>query len=110
MLSMKTEQVVITRFGKPSKEPIINAGLHFKVPFIDIKNSFDKRILQWDGDANQIPTGDKKFIYIDTFGRWRITDPLLFYQSLRNEASAKGRLDDIIDGATRQCFGKQTAY
>lgn len=97
----ETEQVVVTRFGKPVGEPIFNAGLKFKMPFIDVKNSFEKRILQWDGDANQITTGDKKFIHVDTFARWRIAEPLKFYQSLRNELSAQGRLDDIIDGATR---------
>lgn len=95
------EQAVITRFGKPAGEPVTEAGLHVKLPFIDRKVTFEKRILQWDGDPNRIPTKDKKYIYIDTFARWRIVDPLMFYRSLRNELSAHSRLDDIIDGATR---------
>lgn len=97
----ETEQVVVTRFGKPVKKPVTEAGLKFKFPFIERVNSFEKRVLQWDGDPNRIPTKDKKYIHIDTFARWRIVDPLLFYQSLRNELSAHSRLDDIIDGATR---------
>ena len=97
----ETQQVVVTRFGAPVKDPVTTAGLKFKTPFIDKAHVFEKRILQWDGDPNRIPTRDKKYIYIDTFGRWRITDPLPFYRSVRDERSAQGRLDDIIDGATR---------
>jgi len=98
----ETEQVVVTRFGKPVGKAVLNAGLHFKMPFIDVKNTFEKRILQWDGEpGDAIPTGDKKRISIDTFGRWRIVDPLKFFEQLTNEREAKPRIDDIIDGATK---------
>jgi membrane protease subunit HflC len=100
----ETEQVVITRFGKPAGDPITEPGIHFKVPLIDKANMFDKRFLEWDGDANQIPTKDKRFIWVDTYGRWRISDPLLFFQRLRDERGAQGRLDDILDGETRNAI------
>ncbi|MCK4452672.1 MAG: protease modulator HflC [Anaerolineae bacterium] len=96
-----TEQVVITRFGKPIGDPIKEPGLKWKMPFIETVNSFEKRVLEWDGDPNQIPTKDKKYIWVDTYARWRIADPLKFFQSVRNELGAHGRLDDIIDAATR---------
>ena len=96
-----TEQVIITRFGKPVGEPITEPGLHWKRPFIEKANRFEKRILEWDGDPNQIPTQDKKFIWVNTYARWRIVDPLKFFQSVRNETGAHARLDDIIDAATR---------
>ncbi len=98
------EQAVITRFGEPKGKPITNPGLHFKVPFADTVNRFDKRWLDWRGDPNQIPTKDKKYIWVDTFGRWRIVDPLRFFQRLRDERNAKSRLDDIIDGETRNAI------
>ncbi|MFQ5752488.1 MAG: protease modulator HflC [bacterium] len=97
----QAEQVIILQFGEPVGEPITEAGLHFKLPFIQTVVSFDKRVLQWDGEENQIPTSDKKYIWVDTFARWRIEDPLKFYQSVRNERTAQSRLDDIIDSATR---------
>lgn len=98
----ETEQVIILQFGRPIGEPIQEAGLHFKLPFIQDVKSFDKRVLEWDGDENQIPTSDKKYIWVDTFGRWKIVDPLKFYQSVRgDERAAQSRLDDIIDSATR---------
>lgn len=97
----ETEQVIILQFGKPVGEPVKEAGLHFKLPFIQTVNVFDKRVLEWDGDENQIPTSDKKYIWVDTFARWRIVDPLKFYQSVNNERNAQSRLDDIIDSATR---------
>ena len=97
----ETEQVVLTRFGKPIREPITEAGLDFKVPFIDKANFFDKRWLAWDGDANQITTKDKKYIWVDTYARWRIKDPLKFFVNVTNETGAHSRLDDIIDGETR---------
>ncbi len=98
----ETEQVILLQFGKPVGEPITEAGLHFKTPFIQDVKVFDKRVLEWDGDENQIPTSDKKYIWVDTFGRWRIIDPLKFYQSVRgDERLAQSRLDDIIDSATR---------
>lgn len=97
----ETEQVIITRFGKPVGDPIKEPGLHWKRPFVEKINSFEKRILEWDGDPNQIPTQDKKYIWVDTYARWRIADPLKFFQSVRNEMGAHARLDDIIDAATR---------
>ncbi|MBN1781226.1 protease modulator HflC [bacterium] len=97
----ETEQVIILQFGKPVGDPIKEAGLHFKLPFIQNVTRFDKRVLEWDGDENQIPTSDKKYIWVDTFARWRIVDPLKFYQSVNNERNAQSRLDDIIDSATR---------
>lgn len=97
----ETEQVIILQFGKPVGEPIKEAGLHFKLPFIQNVTTFDRRVLEWDGDENQIPTSDKKYIWVDTFARWRIVEPLKFYQSVNNERNAQSRLDDIIDSATR---------
>ncbi|UCB47357.1 MAG: protease modulator HflC [Spirochaetota bacterium] len=96
-----TEQVIITRFGKPVGDPVTEPGLHWKRPFVERTNRFEKRILEWDGDPNQIPTQDKKFIWVNTYARWRIVDPLKFFQSVRNEIGAHARLDDIIDAATR---------
>jgi membrane protease subunit HflC len=95
------EQVVITQFGKPVGEPVTSPGINFKLPFIQDANFFDKRFLEWDGDPNQIPTKDKRFIWVDTYARWRIIDPLLFFQRLRDERGAQSRLDDILDGETR---------
>lgn len=95
------EQVVITQFGRPIGEAVTSPGINFKTPFIQDVNVFDKRYLEWDGDPNQIPTKDKKFIYIDTYARWQITDPLQFYKRLTNERGAQSRLDDILDGETR---------
>lgn len=97
----ETEQVIITRFGEPVGKPITYAGLHFKEPFVQKAIFFEKRIMQWDGDSNQIPTSDKKYILVDTFARWRIVDPLKFFQSVNNERNAQSRLDDIMDGFTR---------
>ena len=97
----ETEQVIITQFGKPIGDPVLDPGIHFKVPFLHRANSFDKRFLEWDGDPNQIPTKDKRFIWVDTYARWRITDALLFFQRLRDERGAQSRLDDILDGETR---------
>ena len=100
----ENEQAVITRFGEPRGQPITEPGLHFKVPFADTVNRFDKRWLDWRGDPNQIPTKEKKYIWVDTFGRWRIVDPLRFFQRLRDERNAQSRLDDIIDGETRNAI------
>lgn len=100
----ENEQAVITRFGEPRGEPITEPGLHFKLPFADTVNRFDRRWLDWRGDPNQIPTKDKKYIWVDTFGRWRIVDPLRFFQRLRDERNAQSRLDDIIDGETRNAI------
>jgi membrane protease subunit HflC len=100
----ETQQVIITRFGKPIGEPKNTPGLKFKVPFLEEANYFDKRFLEWDGDPNQVPTKDKRFIWVNTYARWRITDPLLFFQRLRDERGAQSRLDDIIDGETRNAI------
>jgi len=97
----ETEQVVITQFGKPVGEPVITPGLKFKVPFIQKAQFFEKRFLEWDGDPNQVPTKDKKFIFVDTYARWQITDPLQFFKRLTNERGAQSRLDDLLDGETR---------
>lgn len=97
----ETEQAVITQFGEPVGDAIKESGMHFKLPFIQIVHKFDKRWLPWDGDPNQIPTKDKKFIWVDTYARWRIKDPLLFFQSVNDQRQAQSRLDDIIDGETR---------
>jgi len=102
----ETEQVIITQFGRPIGRPITSPGLHWKIPFIQKVQRFDKRFLEWDGDANQLPTRDKRFIYVDTYARWRISDALLFFQRLRDEQSAQTRLDDILDGSTRDAIAK----
>ena len=102
----EVEQVIITQFGEPVGDPITRPGLHFKVPFIQTTNFFDKRFLEWDGDPNQIPTRDRRFIWVDTYARWRITDPLLFFQRLQNERGAQTRLDDILDGETRNAIAR----
>lgn len=95
------EQVVITQFGKPVGQPITNAGLKMKTPFIQEVHSFEKRILEWDGSPDQIPTLDKRFIWLDTTARWRIVDALKYFQALNNEDTAQARLDNIIDAAAR---------
>jgi len=100
----ETQQVVITQFGEPIGEPIRDAGLYFKTPFIQRANYFEKRLLEWDGSPNQIPTKDKRYIWVDTTARWRIADPLKFLQSVGNETGAHARLDDIIDSATRNAI------
>ncbi|MFH1458057.1 MAG: protease modulator HflC [Candidatus Omnitrophota bacterium] len=97
----ETQQVVITQFGKPVGGTLASAGLHFKTPFIQQAHFFEKRLLDWDGDPNQIPTKDKKYIWVDTMARWKITDALKFLQSMGNELGAQSRLDDIINSATR---------
>ena len=102
----EVEQVIITQFGEPVGDPVTTPGLHFKVPFIQTANFFDKRFLEWDGDPNQIPTRDRRFIWVDTYARWRITDPLLFFQRLQNERGARTRLDDILDGETRNAIAQ----
>lgn len=97
----ETNQVIITQFGDPIGGAITAPGMHIKIPFIQKANYFEKRWLEWDGDANQIPTKDKKYIWVDTYARWRINDPLVFFQRVRDERGAHSRLDDIIDGETR---------
>jgi len=102
----ETEQVIITQFGDPVGDPVTSPGLHFKVPFIQLTNVFDNRFLEWDGNPNQVPTRDRRFILVDTYARWRITDPLLFFQRLRDERGAQSRLDDILDGETRNAVAR----
>ncbi len=100
------EQVILTQFGKPVGPPISSPGLKFKTPFIQKVHRFEKRYLEWDGEPNQLPTRDKRFIWVNTYARWRITDPLLFFQRLHNERGAQTRLDDILDGETRNAIAK----
>jgi len=97
----ETEQVIITQFGRIVGTPKTDPGLRFKVPFIQRANYFAKNLLDWDGDPGQIPTLDKTFIWVDTFARWKITDPIKFFQTVNNQFSAVGKLNDIIDPAVR---------
>jgi len=100
----ETEQVIITQFGKPVGAPIMAPGIHFKIPIIQDSHFFDKRFMEWDGDPNQVPTRDKRFIWVDTYARWRIVAPLLFFQRVRDEIGAHSRLDDILDGEVRNAI------
>jgi len=102
----ETEQVIITQFGMPVGDPVTEPGLHLKMPFIQKVNYFENRFLEWDGDANQVPTKDKRFIWVDTYARWRISDPLKFFQRVRDERGAQSRLDDILDGETRSAVAR----
>jgi membrane protease subunit HflC len=108
----QTEQVVITQFGRPVGEPIntvgstSGAGLHFKLPFVQTANRFEKRILEWDGPPSEMTTRDKLYVVVDTFARWRIADPLKYFQSLRDERSAVSRLDDILGSETRNVVAR----
>ena len=102
----ETQQVIITRFGEPVGEAVTEPGLHFLTPFVQKANYFEKRFLEWDGDPNQVPTRDKRFIWVDTYARWRIDDPLKFFQRLRDERGAHSRLDDILDGETRNAVAR----
>ncbi|MBF0302684.1 MAG: protease modulator HflC [Desulfamplus sp.] len=97
----ETEQVVITQFGKVVGDPVTTPGLNFKVPFIQKASYFPKNLQEWDGDPGQIPTKDKTFIWVDTFARWKIVDPIKYFQTVNNMTSAQSRLDDIIDPAVR---------
>ncbi len=97
----ETEQVVVTQFGKAIGKPKTDPGLYFKIPLIQQANYFPKNLLEWDGDPGQIPTLDKTFIWVDTFARWKIIDPLKFFETANNVLNALGRLDDIIDPAVR---------
>ena len=97
----ETEQVLVTQFGKPVEGVVDHPGLHVKLPFIQTVHRFDKRWLEFDGDPNEIPTKDKKYIWVDTYARWRIADPLRFFQAVGDERGGQSRLDDIVDGETR---------
>jgi membrane protease subunit HflC len=100
------KQVVITQFGAPVGDPVTDAGLHFKMPFVQHTEVFEKKIQIWDGDPNQIPTNDKTYVYLDVTARWRITDALQFLQAVKNEARAQSLLSDIIDGTVRDMVNK----
>lgn len=102
----ETERVIITQFGRPMGEVIDTAGLRMKIPFIQVVNRIEKRILVWDGSANDMPTKDKLYITVDTFGRWRIKDPLQYFLRLRDERSAQSRLEDILGSETRNAVAK----
>lgn len=103
----EVNQAVITQFGDPVGDPISEPGIHVKIPFIQKAHFFDKRFLEWDGDPNQIPTRDKRFIWVNSYARWRITDPLRFFQRFQNERGAQSRLDDILDGETRNAIARR---
>ena len=100
------EQVIITQFGDPVGDPITAAGLHFKMPFIQTVNRFEKRILPWDGQPSEMPTQDKTYIVVDTFARWRVADALEYFRRLRDERSALSRLDDILGSETRNAIAR----
>jgi len=96
----EVNQVVVTQFGKPVRT-VQKTGLHFKIPFIQELKYFEKRIMGWDGERTQIPTEDKKFIWVDTWARWKIADPLKFFTAVRTESGGQGVLDDQIESAVR---------
>jgi membrane protease subunit HflC len=100
----ETQQAIITQLRKPVGSPIVKPGIHLKLPFIQDVTYFDKRFLEWDGSPNQVPTKDKRFIWVDMYARWRIVDPLLFFQRVHDERGAQSRLDDILDGQTRNAI------
>jgi membrane protease subunit HflC len=109
----QAEQVVVTQFGRPVGTPInsnqgggAGPGLHFKIPFVQQANRFEKRILEWDGPPNEMTTRDKLYVVVDTFARWRIIDPLTYFRSLRDERSALSRIDDIIGSETRNVVAR----
>lgn len=102
----QTEQVIITQFGRPVGEPITSPGLHFKLPFIQQVNSFEKRYLAWDGPMVEMSTKDKTYVQVDTFARWRIADPMRYYLRLRDERSAQSRLEDILGSETRTAIAR----
>lgn len=102
----QTEQVIITQFGRPVGEPITNPGLHFKLPFVQQFNRFDKRYMAWDGPMVEMSTKDKTYVQVDTFARWRITNPMQYYLRLRDERSAQSRLEDILGSETRTAIAK----
>jgi membrane protease subunit HflC len=103
----ETKQVILTQFGKVIGEPKTEPGLQFKIPFIQKPNFFAKNLLEWDGSPGEIPTQDKTYIWVDTFARWKIVDPLRFFKTVFNENGAQGRLDDILDSEVRN---KITSY
>lgn len=102
----ETSQVIVTQFGRPVGDPKTEAGLHFKLPFVQDVNPIEKRILAWDGRPNEMPTKDKTYILVDTFARWRISDAKQYFLRLRDERSALSRLDDILGSETRNAIAK----
>lgn len=100
----ETKQAIITEFGKPIGDPITEAGLHFKTPFIQEVHYIEKRVLEWDGNPREMPTKDKTYIIVDTFGRWEISDAMQYFKRLRDERSAQSRLDDILGSETRNAI------
>ncbi|MDD2768462.1 MAG: protease modulator HflC [Methylococcus sp.] len=102
----QTEQAIVTQFGRPVGEPITEPGLHFKLPFVQQVNRFDKRYLAWDGPMVEMSTKDKTYIQVDTFARWRITDAMRYYLRLRDERSAQSRLEDILGSETRTAIAR----
>jgi len=103
----ETDQVILTQFGKPVGEPVTEAGLHFRLPFIQEVNRIEKRFLPWDGPANEMSTKDKTYLIIDTYARWPISDAMQYFLRLRDERSALSRLDDILGSETRNAVAKQ---
>ncbi len=106
----ETQQVVITQFGKPMGNVITSPGMYFKVPFTQKAKFFDRRYLEWDGDQAQVSTKEKQLIFVDTYARWQITDPLQFYKRLTNERGAQSRIDDILDGETKDHIAKNKMH
>lgn len=100
------EQTILTQFGKPVGAPITQAGLHFRIPFVQVVHRVDKRILEWDGRASEMPTRDKLYIIVDTFGRWRIKDPLTYFITLRDEPSALSKIDDVLGSEVRNSLAR----
>jgi membrane protease subunit HflC len=103
----ETEQVIITEFGRPVGAPIRSAGLHFRTPFVETVRRFEKRVLRWDGEPREISTREKKFIFVEPMARWRISDPLLFLQTVGDLNNAQQRLDNIIDGVVKDTVSSQ---
>lgn len=95
------ESAIVVRLGEVVRKPIVRPGLYWKLPFADEVIRFDARIISWDGEPERIPVKDSKFIFVDTFARWRITNPLRFYNAVKDERGAQGRLDDVLDGSVR---------
>lgn len=100
----ETKQAIVTQFGKPVGSPRTKPGINFKAPIVQKVQYFDKRFLEWDGDPNQVPTKDKKYVFVDSYARWEITNPLQFFIRLRDERSGQSRLADILDGETRNAI------
>ena len=97
----ETDTVILTQFGRPVGDPITAPGLHWKTPFVQEVNRLEKRVLEFDGPATEMPTKDKMFIEVDTFARWRIGDPAKFFVALTTERRAQSRLEDIIGSEVR---------